>query len=162
MEISNGVSRREAIQRVTVLLGGAALIDGDRIFAALPDAAAQAAAAQGVGTFTAADVAFLDEVAETILPETGTPGAKAARTGSFMALMVTDAYTPRNQQLFRDGMRRLDEACQREHAVPFMQARPEQRLVLLQRLDAERQAPPPPSDAPVHYFRLIKELALLG
>jgi hypothetical protein len=177
---SNALSRREAIQRVTALLGGVAIIDGDRILAAVSEAAAQAptTAAQGVGSFTAADVAFLDEVAETILPETSTPGAKAARTGSFMALMVTDAYTPRNQQIFRAGMQRLDEACQREHGVSFVHARPEQRLALLQRVDAERQAEvdgieatrtsrapavePRAPDAPVHYFRLMKELALLG
>jgi hypothetical protein len=177
--ISDLISRRDAIQRVSVLLGGVALVDGDRMFAAMPDAAAQETTAnQGVGTFTAADVAFLDEVAETILPETSTPGAKAARTGAFMALMVTDAYTPRYQQIFRDGMQRLEEACQREYGVSFIQARPEQRLALLRRLDAERQAeldardemrrsrapvaPPPPPDAPVHYFRLMKQLALLG
>jgi hypothetical protein len=180
--ISDSISRREAMRHVTVLLGGVVLVDGDRMLAAMADAASADAAAQetaaGVGTFTTADVAFLDEVAETILPETSTPGAKAARTGAFMALMVTDAYTPRNQQIFRDGMKRLEEACQREHGVSFVQARPEQRLALLQRLDAERQAevdaliamrrsrapvaPPPPPDAPVHYFRLMKELALLG
>ena len=144
MAISDPISRREAIQRVTVLLGGVALVDGERVLAAMAaqeTAVAQAtAAAQGVGTFTAAEVAFLDEIAETILPETNTPGAKAARTGAFMALMVTDAYTPRHQQIFRDGMRQMDEACQREYGASFIQARPEQRLALLQRIDAERQA----------------------
>ena len=183
MALSDPISRREAVQRVTVLLAGAALVDGDRILAAMPraharDAAAQAAAAQGVGTFTAAEIAFLDEVADTILPDTSTPGAKAARTGAFMALMVTEAYTPRNQQIFRDGMKRLDEASRREFSGSFVQARPEQRLALLQRVDAERQAEvdaieaartsrapaalPLPPEAPVHYFRLMKELALLG
>lgn len=179
MAISDPISRREAMRQVTVLLGGIALVDGDRILAAMPDAVAQdAATAQGVGTFTAADVAFLDEIADTILPETSTPGAKAARTGAFMALMVTDAYTPRNQQIFREGMRRIDETCQREYGSSFIQARPEQQLALLQRLDAERQsemdageamrrsrapaAPPQPAAAPVHYFRLMKELALVG
>ena len=185
MATSDVISRRELIQRVSVLLGGVALVDGERILASMADAGASAdaaaqetTAAQGVGTFTAADVAFLDEVAETILPETSTPGAKAARTGAFMALMVTDAYTPRNQQIFRDGMKRLDEACQREYSTSFVQARPEQRLALVQRLDAERHAeqearqarqrsrapiePPPAVEAPVHYFRLMKELALLG
>jgi glucoside 3-dehydrogenase (cytochrome c) hitch-hiker subunit len=167
------------MRHVAVLIGGVALVDGDRVLAAMPDAAAQeVTTAQGVGTFTAADVAFLDEIAETILPETNTPGAKAARTGAFMALMVTDAYTPRNQQIFRDGMKRLEDACQREYAASFVQARPAQRLALLQRLDAERHAEQearqarqrsrapiessPPVDAPVHYFRLMKELALLG
>jgi Gluconate 2-dehydrogenase subunit 3 len=170
------ISRREAMRHVTVLLGGVALVDGESVLAAM--AAQETTAAQGVGTFTAAEVAFLDEIAETILPETNTPGAKAARTGAFMALMVTDAYTLRNQQIFRDGMQSLDEACRREYAVPFIQARPEQRLALLQRLDAERQAeidaldamrrsrapaaPPSTPDTPVHYFRMMKELALLG
>ena len=181
---TNPISRREAMQRVTVLLGGVALIDGESVLAAMADAASadavaqEVTTAQGVGNFTAADVAFLDEVAETILPETSTPGAKAARTGVFMALMVTDAYTPRNRQIFRDGMQRLEEACQREYGSSFIQSRPEQRLALLQRIDAERQAeldaldklqrsrapvaPPQPADAPVHYFRLMKELALVG
>ena len=179
MAVSNPISRREAIQRVTVLLGGVALVDGDSILAAMPSEAAQAtAAAEGTAAFTAADIAFLDEIAETILPETSTPGAKAARTGAFMALMVTDAYTPRNRQIFRDGMQRLDEASQREHGASFVQARPEQRLALLQRLDVEQKAqldareaarrsrapaaPPPGPDEPLHYFRLMKELALLG
>jgi hypothetical protein len=95
-----------------------------------------------------------------------------------MALMVTEAYTERNQQIFRDGMRRLDEECSRDHGAPFVQAGPQQRLALLQRLDGEQKAeldereaartsrapapPPPAADAPVHYFRLMKELALLG
>ena len=34
--------------------------------------------------FTADQIAFLDEVADTILPETKTPGAKAAKVGPFM------------------------------------------------------------------------------
>jgi hypothetical protein len=173
------VTRREAIQRVTVLLGGVALAGGEQLLeaASAAGAAQRAAAAQGVGTVTAADIAFLDEVAETILPETGTPGAKAAATGAFMALMVTDTYTHRQQAIFRDGMRQMDEASRREFSAAFLQARPDQRLALLRRLDAEQQAEtdaleaaltsrapaaPPPGDAPVHYFRLMKELALLG
>ncbi len=89
-----GMTRRDAVQRVVALLGGLALVGGDRVYAFALDAAAiDQAMAQGVGAFTAADIALLDEIAETILPETSTPGAKAAKTGAFMALMVTDAYT---------------------------------------------------------------------
>ena len=179
METSNVISRREAIQRVSTLLGGVAFVDGDRLLAALPDAAAQeAAAAHGTGVFTAAEIAFLDEIAETVLPQTSTPGAKAARTGAFMALMVTDAYTPPNRQIFRDGMQRLENLCAREYGASFIQVQPGQRLALLQRLDAEQKtesdvreaerrsrapvSPTPPPDPPVHFFRLMKELALLG
>jgi hypothetical protein len=173
------MTRREAMHRVTALLGGVALAGGDRLLAYSFDAhATDTAMAQGAGAFTAADVALLDEIAETILPETSTPGAKAAKTGAFMALMVTAAYTERNRQVFRDGMRQLDEACRGAHAVPFMQATPAQRLMLLESLDREQKteteeradaprsrapgAARPSEDETTHYFRMMKELALLG
>jgi hypothetical protein len=179
MAMNEFITRREAIERVMAMLGGVALVDGERLLAVSGDSVAQAAGAlQGVGTFTPEEVAFLDDIADTILPATDTPGAKAARTGAFIALMVTEAYTDRNQQIFRDGMRQLDEASHRDHGVAFVHARPEQRLALLQRLDREQMAefdereaartsrapaaPPLAPDDPVHYFRLMKELALLG
>ena len=172
------ITRREVIQQVATLLGGAALVGGDRLLAiAIDDEALAQAMRQGVGPFTAAEVALLDEIAETILPETTTPGAKAAKTGAFMALMVTDVYTPAAQQVFRDGMQSLDEACRTAHGATFMQATPAQRLTVLEALDREQKAAmdarvPPPSnrapapatstDDPAHYFRMMKELALLG
>ena len=172
------ITRREAIQHVTALLGGAALCGGDRLFAfSVDDEALTTALAQGVGTFSAADVALLDEIADTILPETSTPGAKAARTGAFMALMVTDTYTERNQQVFRAGLGAVDAASTGAHQVAFMQATPAQRLSVIEALDREqkqvmdaRRAAPAPrapapsssNDEPPHYFRMMKELALLG
>ena len=172
------ITRREVIQQVATFLGGAALVGGDRLLAiAIDDEALAQAMRQGVGTFTAAEVALLDEIADTILPETTTPGAKAAKTGAFMAVMVTDVYTPASQQVFRDGMQSLDEACRNAHGAAFMQATPAQRLTVLEALDREQKAAmdariPPPSnrapapatsnDDPAHYFRMMKELALLG
>jgi hypothetical protein len=173
-----GLTRREVIQRVTALLGGAALAGGDLLEAfSFDDVARLEAMAQGAGAFTAADIALLDEIAETILPETSTPGAKAAKTGAFMALMVTDAYAPRDRQVFRDGMRAVDDACRRATKASFLQASPAQRLALLESLDREQKtvmdqrAAAPRSrapaaaaadDQPAHYFRMMKELALLG
>jgi hypothetical protein len=172
------MTRREVIQQVAAMLGGAALVGGDQLLAcSIDDEALARAMTQGAGPFTAADVAQLDEIAETILPETSTPGAKAAKTGAFMALMVTDVYTDRSRQVFRDGMRSVDEACRRAHGTAFVQATPAQRLAVLQELDREQQqvmdartpapanrapAPASNSDEPAHYFRMMKELALLG
>jgi hypothetical protein len=160
------ITRREVIQGVAALLGGSALTGGDALLALSFDDEARALATQkGVGAFSAADVALLDEIADTILPETSTPGAKAARTGAFMALMVTDVYTAENQSIFRDGMRRIDEACVSAHAKSFMAATPAERLMVLQALDREQKAAMDArkdADEPRHYFRLMKELALLG
>lgn len=96
-------------------------------------------AGTGVGDFTAADIALLDEVADTILPPTKTPGAKAAKTGAFMAVMVTDTYHAPDQQIFRDGMKTLDDASRKMNGVTFMKATKKQRLALLQQLDREQK-----------------------
>jgi hypothetical protein len=187
------IHRREAIRRVGLILGGVSFVGGTALLTAC-ERGRPTTTNQRIGEFTPEDIAFLDEVAETMLPETKTPGAKAARTGAFMALMVTDTYEPKDQQVFREGMRKLDEASQKANSVGFMAATPQQRLALLEQLDREQKtytdardaarreqrptaeehlpdqrqeaAPGTPTtitaDAPAHYFRMMKELALLG
>ena len=216
IEHGSSIDRREAIKRVGVMLGGVALVGGTNLLTACEKAgtpARETAAAAPPAPFTTQEIAYLDEIAETILPQTQTPGAKAAKTGAFMALMVTDSYSPRDQGIFRDGMRAVNEATQQAHKVDFMGATPEQRLAVLTRLDrdqkrhmdardaatrAKRGLPPVPvpaeagiageegdaylsdqrqenattgkanpapaitADSPAHYFRMMKELALLG
>jgi hypothetical protein len=152
------ITRREAILRVSAMLGGMALVGQSAMLSGCKRQTSDAA------LLTADDVAFLDEVAETILPETGTPGAKAAGVGPFIAMMVVDTYDDREQEVFRAGLRALEEECRNMHGESFMSATPVQRLVLLQKLDADqlqfmRTAK---KDEPAHYFRMIKELALLG
>ena len=154
------VSRREAIQRVSALFGGVALVG----HAALLDAHAGVTGTPVTPVLSATDVTLLDEVADTLLPETSTPGAKAAGVGPFMALMVADGYAPDEQQIFADGLRKLEDECAEMHGHSFMSATPAERLSLLERLDREQydymQAKA--EDEPVHYFRMMKELALLG
>jgi hypothetical protein len=191
------INRREAIRRVSALLGGVAFVGGNDLLAAVE----KAASTEGTtGKFSAQDIAYLDEIAETILPATKTPGAKAAKTGAFMALMVTDCYSPAEQKVFLDGMRKVDEAMRKANNVSFMAATPAQRLAVLTPLDREQKrvmdareatdrkrkglspvvkgdeteakaenVPGTPVDAaqgsgpePAHYFRMMKELALLG
>ncbi len=154
------IDRREAIRRVSVLLGGVAFVGGTNLLAACERGQNRGAVSQaGTASFTPREVALLDEIADTILPDTPkSPGAKAAQVGAFMALMVTDCYEEREQTTFRDGMRQLE-------AAKFMEATPAQRLALLERLDREQKAymdAPRGEDTPAHYFRMMKELALLG
>jgi len=152
------MNRREAIKQVTMMLGGVAFTGSSGLLSAVERAHARAATSRAqVGTFSAQDIALLDEVADTILPETKTPGAKAAHVGPFMALMVTDTYEDPDQTIFRDGIRKLNQAS-------FMAATPPQRLALLEKLDREQKAymDTRARGAPPHYFRLMKELTLLG
>ena len=156
------ITRREAILRVSAMLGGIALVGQNAMLAGCVK--------QSTAVFTDEDIAFLDEIAETILPETGTPGAKAAGVGPFIALMVSDTYDDHEQEVFRAGMQTLDRECQEMHDASFMTATPGQRLALLEKLDAEQiqyrrtleRDATSERDPPAHYFRMMKELALLG
>jgi hypothetical protein len=161
------LNRREAIRRVGALLGGVAFAGGGRLLAAVEKANPVPGATPG--EFTVEQIAFLDEIAETILPATKTAGAKAAKTGAFMALMVTDAYDPAEQRIFREGMRSVDTAMQKAGNASFMDSTPQQRLAVLTELDHEqkramdaRAAADRANKQPAHYFRMMKELALLG
>lgn len=157
------IDRREAIRRVTTLLGGAALVGGNALLTGCRSPRVVAAPST-LQPFTASEIAFLDEVADTILPSTKTPGAKAAKVGAFMAVMVTDCYDERDQQVFRHGMLELDSASRAASGSTFMSATPAARLALLQTLDREQKAHMDKRAAtePAHYFRMMKELTLLG
>jgi hypothetical protein len=156
--MTSSIDRREAIRRVTALLGGVVFVGHTDLLTAIEHAHARAATSHAqVGAFSAQDVALLDEVADTILPDTKTPGAKAAHVGPFMALMVTDTYDDAQQAVFRDGVRKLNEAS-------FMTKTPAQRLAFLEQLDREQKASMDAraQGAPPHYFRQMKELTLFG
>jgi len=186
------ITRREAVARVAALLGGVALIGGSALITGCRTEKANAP----FTPFTPDEVAYLDEIADTILPTTSTPGAKAAKTGEFMARMVTDSYHDDDQKTFRDGMVKLNDLSKEKNGgKTFMEATPEQRLALLKGLDKERfdysekqrieglkksqdflaksvqenapktesqQAAAATEEPPNRYFRMMKELALLG
>lgn len=160
------MDRREAVKRVSFMLGGIALVgSGSGLLTACTKQDRAAASAAGAGTFTPEDIAFLDEVADTILPDTAkSPGAKAAKTGAFMALMVTDTYTPDDQKIFRDGMTALEDACKKANGgTGFVAAAPAQRTALLTALDKEQfDFQKVRKDQPQHSFRMMKELSMLG
>jgi Gluconate 2-dehydrogenase subunit 3 len=162
------ITRRDAILKVSALLGGTALVGQAAMLAACTREAAEAPAAAGDAStselFSAADIESLSEIADTILPETATPGAKAAGVGPFIALMVRDTYYPAEQDVFRKGLVTLNEECENEAGVSFTAASPAQRLALLERLDKESHENmwDRPEGEPPHYFRMLKELTLLG
>ena len=157
------ISRREAIFRVSAMLGGVALVGQS---AMLTGCASQPRSESGAANdlFRQNDIELLDEIAETILPETSTPGAKAAEVGPFIAMMVTDTYYPDDQQVFLDGLKDLQKRCLVNFGAHFQAVTAAQRLQLVEMLDLEQWTymKGRPDDAPVHYFRMIKELALLG
>ena len=155
------MNRRDALSRVALLLGGT-VIGGELFLSGCTSADKKIG--QSVD-FTADDLTYLDEIAETIIPATDTPGAKEAKVGQFMGVMVKDCYKPNEQKVFLEGMNKLNEASKKKFSGNgFMKITPEQRKELLNELDKEQKAyakDKKKEDDP-HYFTLMKQLTLLG
>lgn len=159
------LTRREALRQVTTMLGGVALTGGSGLLATLISPSAQARYELAMATgFSAQDIAWLNTVADTILPETDTPGAAAAAVGPFLALMVDDCYEPDEQAVFREGMRTLERYSEENFGAGFEDLPLADRIAVLEFFDAEQSAfqDGKDSDDIAHFFRMMKELTLLG
>jgi hypothetical protein len=161
------LSRREAIKRMAILMG--ASVVGPRLLAG----------SYGLATpleFSDADIALLDEIGETIIPATHIPGAKAAQTGAFMAMMVADCYPRPAQDGFRAGLKKLAADYRARYGEEFLHGLERNRTEFLNELDQEQRkhtsenrrrmdddAQALSSKAsPPHYFRMMRELTILG
>ena len=173
------MERRDLLKMIALATGGV-VIGGELFLTGCKSGSAVTA------DFSAANIALLDEIGETILPKTSSPGAKEAKVGEFMKVFVTDCYTPEDQKTFLEGISKLNEACDKMHGHDFMEATPEHRKELLVALDKEAKAVQDqrkkaeddfkkaerdkgntlPLDftqtIQPHYFTLMKQLTLLG
>jgi Gluconate 2-dehydrogenase subunit 3 len=169
------MNRRELLRNIALLTGGV-VIGGEVFLSGCKTGTASADAG-----FTATNLAYLDEVGETIIPTTTSPGAKAAKIGEFMKTIVTDCYTKAEQDAFANGLAGMDEACKKLNAKGFMECTPEQRKAFLVSLEKEAKAfnekietdekakreaakkeMKPFEGSPSHYYTMMKQLTLWG
>lgn len=150
------MNRREAISSVALLLGGTILGSQAFLTGCKPSSSDM--------NFSADEITYLDEVSETILPKTSTPGAKDARVGTFMTVIVKDCYEPKDQKIFKDGLAALEKASKKLNNKGFMESSPAERHNLLVALDKEQAdyQKNKKKEDPNHYFRMMKELTLWG
>ena len=151
------MERREHLKMIALATGGT-LIGGELLLSGCKSNAKADAA------FSEDDIAFLDEVAETILPKTKTPGAKDAAVGKFMTVAVNDCYEAKDQKIFHDGLIKLDEASKKKFNAAFMKINAEQKKELLVELDKEAKIyqKAKKENDPEHYFVMMKQLTLFG
>ena len=175
------MDRREAVKYISILLGGT-VIGADAFLSGCKTKSGSTT------DWTAEDYAYLNEIGETILPRTATPGAKDANVGQFMTVMVIDCYEEADQKAFREGLDKLNDVSKKKFKSDFMKITPQQRHDLLVEIDKEAKAYQnqkvnPFNDAEnkkvkdeaakgnrayvrqhmaPHYFTMMKQLTLLG
>ncbi|WOI37244.1 gluconate 2-dehydrogenase subunit 3 family protein [Alteromonas sp. CI.11.F.A3] len=129
--------------------------------------------------FSKEDVALINEMAEVIIPQTDTPGAKAANVGTVIPVIVADCYTPKLQKAFKEGMKTINARSHATFQKDFLLLSSTQRETLFSTLDTEAKAAnlaegisngiptakpsqwEPGNEGPIpHYFTLLKQLTL--
>lgn len=161
------INRRELLQAIAVATG-AAFVYNPAYAIWKPPAAATSVADSG---FNAQQVALIEEICETVIPRTDTPGAKDAGLPAFVIGMIRDCYTPTQQALFEAGMANVETRSQLNFGKSFTDASDAERTELLSAIDSEALAYNKGEkvvwegegfgDLP-HYFTLFKQLIIFG
>jgi hypothetical protein len=129
------MNRRDALMRVAALAG--ATMSLPALADTLEASAARRALTGKPLFFTADQDATVAELAETIIPTTKTPGAKAARVNEVIDIMLKDCYKPDDQQRFLDGLIQTNKLSQDGYGKAFVQLDPTQRIEIVKKLQAD-------------------------
>jgi hypothetical protein len=169
------MDRREVLR----LLGSTAAISAFPLEALtlIQQASAQAVQSTGLKTLNPHQNATVTTIAELIIPETDTPGAKSAKVNEFIDLLLTDWYDPSETQLFLSGLADVDAQSKRLFSKDFVDCTPAQQTQLLHTMDegamqfaralkataprtkvSLEQTTPPPTN----FFYTMKKLTLVG
>jgi hypothetical protein len=130
---------------------------------------AQVAAAPGLKTLSPQQDATVTAIAELIIPQTDTAGAKAMKVNEFIDLILTDWYDEVTTKRFLAGLSDVDRRSKKLYGKKFVACNEAQQMELLKVLDAEamiaRKEEAGSSStalAPLNFFGMIKKLTLIG
>jgi hypothetical protein len=121
-------------------------------------------------TLNAHQNATVIAMSEMIIPETRTPGAKAARVNEFIDVILTDWYAPHERARFLAGLEDVDARSRKLSNKDFVDCTAEQQLAVMKALDEEAGTLSLPAGAPwsrrnepaSHFFLMLKQLTVIG
>jgi len=157
----DAIGRREALRRTAMFLGG--VLSAPAIAGVLAGCDSRRAA-DGTWTpraLTAEQGELVASIADHIIPETDTPGARSAGVHEFIDKMLADHYPDEERQRVLGGLASIDARTWEECDRNFIDCNAEEQRAVLVKIDQEAFAASP-GRRDVHWFRTLKELTLLG
>ena len=150
------MERREALRRTALLLGG--VLSAPTIAGVL--AGCDSRSADGKWRALTSDQGELvATIADHIIPETDTPGARAAGVHVFIDRMLAGHYPAEDRERVLRGLEDLDASAKSAHGRSFIRCSADEQRSMLTRIDQEAFAP---ERREPHWFRAIKELTVVG
>lgn len=111
-------------------------------------------------------------ISELIIPQTDTPGAKAARVNEFIDVIVAEWYDQEEKSRFLTGLADVDRRSESFFGKAFVDCSGQQQIQILNDLDEEsqvksekifrRRARSITDPAEKQFFSMIKQLTLIG
>lgn len=160
--------RREILR----LLTAAALSPlSTEVLVAVRQARAETGSTAGLRTLNEHQDATVTTMAEAIIPETDTPGAKVAKVNEFIDLMLTEWFNREEASAFLQGLARVDEESRKRFGAEYIACKPSEQNELMKQLDdasssfagAHRAAAQTSDAAPQeNFFYTFKRLTLVG
>lgn len=181
------MNRREVLQRVALLMGGA--VSAPAVFGVLNGYAKPPAADWKPAVLGENELAIVSRIVDIMIPRTDTPGALDVGIPAFIDGMLKDVYSQTARERFVQGAHDFDAAARAAHHKPFVKLEPRQQKAFVQqsqdaaiadeRAEAERKQKalvqevrtasmlPQRTESPAathqrSFILTIKELALLG
>jgi hypothetical protein len=145
---SSKLDRRALVFGAIFLLGGAAALTR---FTRKPQlrTGAQAAA------FSGDQFALLEQVADTLIPSTDTPGALAAGVPGFVRDMLTHWASASTRSEIIDVLESIERQAWAQFGAAFLELAPERRLAVLSRYDEDALSRQDPAYARFKYLVLV-------
>ena len=168
------VARRELLELAAACLGGGATL-GSTLSSTLSSGAAFAlvgcqrpvtdrARERAPGweptLFDREQALCVEDVAELIVPEGATPGAKSAGVAAFVESIVKDVYDEAEQRGFFAGLEELGSRARAAHGRSFDACTSNEQSALFASFVKERAAPAPGQR--FSFVRAIRELTIRG
>lgn len=132
------ITRREAIQRVGILLGGA--VSAPTIAGVLGGCQPDQTADWTPSTLSSDQNELVTVISEHIMPETDTPGARTAQVNRFIDKLLTEWHPSSHRNHFLEGLDEVDARCQDEYGSAFLECTDEEQVAVLTALDEEAYA----------------------
>jgi gluconate 2-dehydrogenase gamma chain len=136
-DLSTLITRREALRRTALVLGGA--VSAPTIAGVLAGCGEAPPPEDGTAlrVMTESQREQVATIAEHIIPETDTPGARGVGVDRFIDEMLARYYPEPERELFLAGLESVDERAREAHGEAFLECEPDQQRALLVELDRE-------------------------
>lgn len=155
------MNRREAIKRTSMMLGVAA--SSPALMSILSGCVPKKTINWKPEFFTEGQATLVADIANVILPKTGSPSAKEVGVDVFIDHIVSTCYSEEEQQNFINGLKEIDKESNLLDGGLFIDLNSEKKVELLTGFEnraARLDVKPEPDTQP--FYSQIKELVLLG